>query len=227
MRSLATTLLGGHWAALPNLPKSLKWGRKGDHAKASSGEDSMAADRSLWMPSLGTLERHPKDGWRFADPVALPKTTQVAFRALIKAICPPPPAPGNAAMFAKIEEDVLRALRYMHPLFAASLLIAVHALDLSPLWNLKGLRRLRALDRDEAEDFLNEVAKGALGRQLVFAARMAILSQYFDSDEVQKAIGYEPTEFMQSRLNLRTRMMAGSEPAPKEHIGPYSEEAAS
>lgn len=224
MRSLATTLFAGRWASLPNLPKSLTRGRA---AEASASEPSMAADQSLWMPSLGTLERHPKDGWRFADPVALPKTTRVAFQALIKAICPPAPAPGNPAMYAKIEEDVLRALRYMHPLFAASLLVAVHALDLSPIWNLKGLRRLRALDRDEAEDFLNEVAKGALGRQLVFAARMAILSQYFDSDEVQKAIHYNPIEFMQSRLDLRTRMMAGRKPAKKEHIGPYSEEAAS
>src|SRR5690606_36525541 len=102
----------------------------------------------------------------------------------------------------------------------------LHGLDVAPIALLKSRKRLRDMERAEASQFLTQLAQKPVGANLVFAARMAVLSQYFDQDEVTEAIGYTPVPFMVERIALRKRLLADETPEPEDMIGPYSETAA-
>ena len=150
------------------------------------------------------LARHPDDGWLLADPYPMSEFTRRALRGAIHAICPPPPAPYSPELVEKVELYVRRFMRYMHPLAAYGLWLSFLLLDFLPLLLLKG-SRLQKLEREPASRFLTWLSHSRLGilRLLCTGMRGAILSGYFDQDEVHKVLGYAPIPFISERTALR------------------------
>ena len=164
------------------------------------------------------LARHPDDGWLLADPYPMSESVRRALRAVIHAICPPPPAPQSPELFDNIELYVRRFMRYMHPLAARGLWLTFLLLDFLPLLLLKG-RRLQKLGREPAARFLTWLSHSKLGlvRLLCTGVRGAILSGYFDQDEVHKVLGYTPVPFISGRTALRQKqLLLAANPAAAE-----------
>jgi hypothetical protein len=160
------------------------------------------------------LARHPDDGWLLADPYPMSEFTRRALRGVIHAICPPPPAPYSVALVDNVELYVRRFMRYMHPLAARGLWLTFLLLDFLPLLLLKG-SRLQKLDREPGAKLLSSLAHSRFGilRLLCVGVRGAILSGYFDQDEVHKVLGYAPIPFISERTALRQARLL---PAPIE-----------
>lgn len=171
-----------------------------------------------------TLERHPQDGWIMAEPWPMGPATIQALRGVITALLPPPPAPWPDDIVPRVERHVRLLLRYMYPLTATGFGLIVHVLDYAPLWRFEALSRLHKLPRERADQVLEGLASSRfmLFRQLMMAVRGAVLSTYFDQDEVQAAIGYQPLPFMYGRIDLRRRLLRGETPRPDDMIGPFS-----
>jgi hypothetical protein len=150
------------------------------------------------------LARHPDDGWLLADPYPMSEFMRRALRGVIHAICPPPPAPCSRAMVQNVELYVRRFMRYMHPLAARGLWLTFLLLDFLPLLLLKG-SRLQKLEREPAAELLTWLSNSSFGfvRLLCTGVRGAILSGYFDQDEVHRVLGYAPIPFISERTALR------------------------
>ena len=164
------------------------------------------------------LARHPDDGWLLADPYPMSETARRALRGVIHAICPPPPAPQSPELVDNVELYVRRFMRYMHPVAARGLWLTFLLLDFLPLLLLKG-RRLQKLEREQAASLLTWLSHSRLGvvRLLCTGVRGAILSGYFDQDEVHKVLGYTPIPFISERTALRqTRLLAAANAGPAE-----------
>jgi hypothetical protein len=151
------------------------------------------------------LARHPDDGWLLAEPYPMSASVRSALRAVILAICPPAPAPDSPAIVDEVELYVRRFMRYMHPLAARGLWLTFIVLDWLPRLMLKSVKRLRGLERAEAARLLAVVVKSrfAMLRMLCIGVRGAILSGYFDQDEVHRALGYSPIPFLTEKTALR------------------------
>jgi hypothetical protein len=140
------------------------------------------------------------------------KRTRRALRGLIWAICPPPPAPRFPGFTARIELGVRRLLPYMHPLTAAAMTLLVLLLDWAPRLLLKSWRKLHQLPPDKASHFLESLERGrwhAL-RTVIVPIRGAILSVYFDQDEVHRALNYTPVQFITDRVRLRAELLGSA-----------------
>jgi hypothetical protein len=103
--------------------------------------------------------------------------------------------------------------------------LALHLLDLAPIWRFQGLTRLRDLNRETAGALLQSLAGSRLKplRLLLMGARAAVLSSYYDLEEVHEAIGYHPMPFLQRRADLRRRLLAGGTPDDSDLLGPSLE----
>lgn len=150
------------------------------------------------------LARHPDDGWLLADPYPMSEFVRRALTGVIHAICPPPPAPYSPKLVQNVELYVRRFMRYMHPLAARGLWLVILLLDLLPLFLLKG-SRLQKLEREQAAELLTRLSQSRIGllRLMCTGVRGAILSGYFDQDEVHQVLGYTPIPFMGQRTALR------------------------
>jgi hypothetical protein len=173
---------------------------------------------------LGSLERHPRDGWTMAEPYPLGESTRAVLRALIRVMCPPPPAPQLRDLENRIELQVRQNMQYFPPLVAWGFKMLLHVLDWSPIWRRTAWSRISRLDRGRAESVLNAI--GASGspfvRLLIMGVRSSILVAYYDQDEVHAALGYEVVKWMRARIDLRHRLIAGGPPSPVDQIGPHS-----
>jgi len=158
------------------------------------------------------LKRHPDDGWRLAEPYPMSSALLDSFRALVQAICPPPPAPWSPEIARRVELYVRSFMQYMHPIVARALCVAIALLDWAPRFLFVSTRRLKRLDPREAGRVLARLAHArfSLLRSLVLAVRGVILSAYFDQDEVHRALGYSPIPFLTNRLSLRQRLLEKS-----------------
>ena len=116
-------------------------------------------------------------------------------------------------------------MRYLPPVMGLGLGPMMVVLDWSPLWRLRGLRPLHLWDRAEAAQHLQLLASSRFKpiRLMLMAARAAVLSVYYDQDEVHEAMGYDPLPFLQGRADLRRRLMDGEEAKPEDLIGPHAE----
>jgi hypothetical protein len=101
-------------------------------------------------------------------------------------------------------------MAYLHRATSWGLVVAFVVLDWLPVLGLSSTRRLRKQDRDVASAFLSQLvtSRFQLLRTMVIGVRGAILSAYFDQEEVQAAIGYEPARFLDERIALRNRLLA-------------------
>ncbi len=170
-------------------------------------------------------DRNPDDGWQLADPHPMGPGTRAAFQGLIRALCPAPPAPWSPEIASSVELGSRIFLRYMPPLLAHGFVLTIHLLDLSPLWTLRSTRRLRHWERGAAGEVLQALSRSRLKpvRLMVIAARAAVLSTYYDQDEVHEALDYHPMSFLQQRADLRKRLLDGLPTDDGDIIGPYSE----
>jgi hypothetical protein len=161
--------------------------------------------------TIPVMARHPDDGWIMADLYPLSGFTRRSLDGLVRAICPPPPAPQLENLEERARLQVQRMLRYMHPVVAFGFCLAVIALDYAPIWSFASWRRVRSMDPAQAAPLLERIGWSRLPllRLLVLGVRGMILSVYFDQDEVHRAIGYAPVPFIEQRIQLRRRLLHG------------------
>jgi hypothetical protein len=155
--------------------------------------------------------RAPEDGWTLASPHPLGAGTQRALAGLIRALCPWPPAPWSDDIALRVESGVRVFIRYLPPLMGVGFIPMIHLLDWAPLWSLRATQPLHRMDRAAASEVLQALSSSRLKpiRLMIMAARAAVLSSYYDLDEVHEAIGYHPMPFLRERAALRRRLMAG------------------
>jgi hypothetical protein len=154
-------------------------------------------------------------------------STLAALDGLVRALCPASPAPWSAEIAAQTALGTRLFLRYLPPVLGIGFVAALHVLDLAPLWRLRGLTRLRDMDRAAAAALLQSLAESRFQplRLLLMGARAAVLSSYYDLVQVHEALGYHPLPFLQQRADLRRRLLAGSRPEAADLIGPSVEGA--
>jgi len=77
------------------------------------------------------------------------------------------------------------------------------------------------MERAEASKFADELgtSPGRAMRLLLLGVKGIILSAYFDQDEVHRVLGYDPIPFMESRVGLRRRLLAGERPTVQDRVG--------
>ena len=168
----------------------------------------------------GGLVRHPSDGWIMADGYPMSAYTLRAMAGLMRAICPPPPAPQIADLEQRVATQVRLMLRYMNPFVAFGFCAAVVVLDLAPIWRLVSWRRVQSLDPARGAAILGPIGTSKLPglRLLMLGVRGLILSVYFDQDEVHRALDYAPIPFITQRIDLRKRLRAGGTEATSDRI---------
>ena len=176
-------------------------------------------------PSLTIAGRVPDDDWQVADPMPMGPATRRALQGIIRALCPRPPAPWSDDIEQKIEQGVRVFLRYMPPVMGWGFGPMLILLDLSPLWRLRSLQPLHAWDREAAAEHMQQLSNSRLEpiRLMIMAARAAVLSHYYDQDEVHEALDYAPMPFLQERADLRRKLLDGDQAHPDDLIGPYAE----
>jgi hypothetical protein len=164
-----------------------------------------------------TMERHPDDGWKMAEPYPMGRSTREAFRALVRLICPTDVDVPNFE--DRVEDHVRRLMSYMPRPLAWSLRLAFQVLDWMPRFMFASTRRLRGMDRDRALVVLNRLVHTRFPplQTLMYAVKGLILSSFFDQDEAHRAIGYQPLPFLRERIALRQRLLAGE----GAHTGDY------
>ncbi len=160
--------------------------------------------------SASSLARHPRDGWTRARPFPLGRRGRRIFRAVMRAVCPPAPAPHGPELERRVELGVRRFMAYMPRISARGLLVLFIFLSWAPRLMLVSFAKLEQLDRTVAARVICRLAHSrfALLRHLMAGIRGMILSAYFDQEEVHRAMGYTPVPFMKSRIRLRERMLA-------------------
>ncbi|HMR08521.1 MAG TPA: hypothetical protein PKA88_22225 [Polyangiaceae bacterium] len=171
--------------------------------------------RSDLVPAT-RLARRSADGFQEAAPYAMGSYTRRVFRAIIRCLMPPPPAPSSDAILDEVESVVRNWMPYMLPISARGLWLSILILDFAPLFLFVAPSRLHRLPQAQASTLLSEMVHGrfAFLRLLVVAMRGVVLSAYFDQDEVHRAIGYRPVAFMRDRIALRDELLS---PKPPRH----------
>jgi len=156
------------------------------------------------------LARHPKDGWRLADPYPLSANARRVLHAVVRAMCPPSPAPRSYDLMHRVELGARRLLRYMHPVVARCLELGLFVLDWLPILTLSSTLRLHALGSARTSALLARWSHGRIKtlRLLMQGMRGMILSAYFDQSEVHAAMHYDPVAFMHERVALRKKLLA-------------------
>lgn len=152
-----------------------------------------------------SLARHPKDGWRLADPYPLGPRARAALRGVIAALCPSGTAPRSPEVMNDVELGTRRFLRYMNPAVARALWLGLLFLDWLPILTLRSRDRLQRLRPDRASAFFTRWARSRIKalRLLVTGVRSLVLSVYFDQPAVHEALKYQPVPFMRERIALR------------------------
>lgn len=187
----------------------------------TTNDERGALAHAMKQPSDGALARHPKDAFVFAEPWPMSDGLVRIFHGLIRAMCPPEPVVPD--MERRIEQQVRRMMRYMHPMVATAFTFALRTLEWSPLWRLGKVKRLSQMSRDEASALMEKLSTSRIGLigDMVAGARAAVLAPYYDLEEIGRHIGWEPVPFMRERLSAVAKIRAGR-PASEHRIGPFS-----
>jgi len=156
-----------------------------------------------------SADRHPSEGWTPAAPYPMRAFTRRALRGIIRALCPPEPAPQLVDLEDRIEDHLRRLLKYMLPHVAFGFCLAVILLDWSPLWRFSSFHRIQHLGRERAAAVLRALSasRSAFLRTLMLGVRGSIQSTFYDQDEIHRALGYAPVPFIQDRIELRRRLL--------------------
>lgn len=161
-----------------------------------------------------------------AEPEALSRGGHRRLRGLMRVFLPSAPAPEvTGSLEEAVVDQSLRLMKYMHPVVRLGLKLAMFLVDWSPIWRLRGVRRLSNTPPEVATRVIHGMGVSRLPvvRTLVFGVRGLLLSVYFDQPEVHEALGYRPVPFMRSRIALRHRLLEGGTPTPSDGLGHHSE----
>jgi phytoene dehydrogenase-like protein len=158
------------------------------------------------------LERHPDDGWTLAVPMRVSARMHRVLVALANAILPD--GPRTEKTLEEVTQHALVSLRYMPRSTATIFLWGIHALNWSPLWRFRGFRPLTSLPTELARRHLRAATQSRWLplRLLMYGPLGLFMSSYFDQDYVHRELGYAPTPFVGSRIELRRKWLAGDEP---------------
>lgn len=154
--------------------------------------------------------------------------TRRAFRGLIRVLCPPPPGPTLPDLEDRIELHTRRMLMYMVPIVALGFVLGVYLTDWAPLWRFRAFSRIQKLDRARAERVLTEMgeSRSPVVRMLILGVRGLALSTFYDQDEVHSAMDWHPIPFIENRIALRERILAGGVSTDEDRIAQRVEKAA-
>jgi hypothetical protein len=154
-------------------------------------------------------ERHPQDGFRLAQPLAVSTRTERAMAAVARALLPPAPAPRSTELDARVLRHTRVMLQYMPVGARVAILFFFRVLAWAPLWRGVACARLCALTPERASSVLAGIASSRLWplRLLLQGPKALILTTYFDQDEVHRAIGYEPKGFLRERIARRSQLL--------------------
>jgi hypothetical protein len=196
-----------------------------DKPEPNSTSSLPPAPPTFVRPPAAVAGRIPDDDWQSADPMPVGPTVRRALQGQIRALCPRSPAPWSDEIAQNIERGILIYLRYLPPVMGWGFGPMLVALDLSPLWRLRSFRPLHSWDREAAAKHMQMLSESRFKpiRLMVMAARAAVLSYYYDQDEVHDALDYAPMPFLQQRSDIRRKLLDGEEAAPEDQIGPYAE----
>jgi hypothetical protein len=180
-----------------------------DDAHRDTKSSGTSLRKLVVIADAPSLSRHPNDGWQPADPYPMASFVRRALRAVVLALCPPPPAPQLPDLVPRIELHVRSFMSYMHPLAARGLWLAILLLDWAPRVLFKSVHRLQGLDRERGAHILEAMTKSRVNivRTLVVAVRGLVLCAYFDQDEVHEALNYRPIPFLRNRLARRQELL--------------------
>lgn len=173
------------------------------------------------------ISRHPNDGWVLADPYPMSGPTRRALRGLIRVLCPPAPGPTLPDLEDRIEIHVRRMLQYMVPIVALGFVLGLYLLDFAPLWRFRAASRIQKLEREQAESVLTEMgeSRSPFIRMLILGVRGLVLSTFYDQDEAHAAMDFHPIPFIENRIELRERILAGGAPTEEDRILPLPKAA--
>ena len=167
------------------------------------------------LPLAEMVERHPNDGWRLCEPLAVSAGTDRALNGLVRTLLPPLPAPRSEELDARVARHVRVMLMYMPPTMRLGFLAIVRLLDWAPVWRFVAFSRLSSMDPARGSKVLQglTLSRFILFRLLMLAPKAVVLSTYFDTDEAHRALGYEPKGFLRERIQRREQLVAEEEAA--------------
>lgn len=168
------------------------------------------------------LVRHPKDGWTLAEPLPMGSGARKALRGLIRALCPPPPAPQLPDLEDRIEREMRIMVHYTPGFMGWGFKILLRFLDQAPRFLFKSVHRLHRLEPVRAREIFQVLVNSRIApiRDAAAMVRSLVLATYFDQDEVHVALRYAPVPFMVERMALRRRLLAGEPEQPADLIPP-------
>jgi hypothetical protein len=189
---------------------------------SSSRAQGHASTSHRSLPISQMVERHPDDGWKLAEPIAMSKASERALDGVVQALLPPRPAPRTLELDRRVTQHVRRMLRYMLPPLALGFIVLVRLLELSPIWRLQAFKRLSSLEPAAASKILQGIATSRfmLLRLMMLGPKAVVLSTYFDQDECHQVLNYEPKGFLRERIQRREvlvaeeRVLFASQPPP-------------
>ena len=131
-----------------------------------------------------------------------------------------PERPRTESTLDDVTRHALVSLQYMPRSSARTFLWGMRALNWSPLWRLRGLRPLTSLPTEVARQHLLAATQSRWlpMRLLMYGPLGLFMSCYFDQDYVHRELGYAPAPFVESRIDLRRKWLAGNEPGAAEEI---------
>ncbi|MEM7436282.1 MAG: hypothetical protein AAF436_14075 [Myxococcota bacterium] len=164
------------------------------------------------------LTRHPEDGWSLAEPRPVSARMHRVLMSLVDAILPD--APRTETTVGDVAKHALVSLQYMPGSSASTFLWGMRLLNWSPLWRFRGVRPLTRLSREATREHLRDVMESRWlpVRLLMYGPLGLFMSTYFDQDYAHQAIDYDPIPFVEERIALRQRWLAGEEPGSESEI---------
>lgn len=170
-----------------------------------------------------SCKRHPDDQWKLATPWWMSKGSSRSLRNLIRLICPEA-GPDLSILEDPIEMNVRRMMMFMHPVMGRGLWMLPAMLDLAPIWRLKSLRRLHRLEPKVARKILHGIdhSRIPLISAIMMGIKAAVLTAYFDQDEVHRDLDYNHLSFLKERIALRKKILKGFAPGKKEMLSPFN-----
>lgn len=208
--ALETTMSARHLPSLPPPPPL----EPGEHPTPPESERSETRPRRrlsvLGLEAVGSLERHPRDGWRRARLFPMGRGARRALKGLIRTLCPTSvDAPLGPQVEHHVEVYVRFFMCYMPRWMARGIWLALFLLEWAPFWVGHGLRRLSSLPPRRRARVIARLGRSRLFvvRRLVMVLNSLFMSAYFDSERVHRALGYAPVPFMRERIEVRRRLL--------------------
>lgn len=108
----------------------------------------------------------------------------------------------------RLQVQLWSFLRFLPTLTYLGLIVAAWIVDTSPLWRLRGWRRLHSQPLRRRQQLLTELNQSASHtiQLLALSINGLAAATYFDQPEVIAHIGYAPRPYIASRVRLRKRL---------------------